>query len=542
MTEMSKRLQVPKRPKEQKKSLGQYYTSTDVCEFMVGLSDVSKDARVLETGCGEGAFIKSLINHNFTDITAYDIHEPNVEYCKAQFGEKANILCQDYLRTSRREKYDLIIGNPPYVQWNNINPEIRKMLREDPFWSQHSNGEWDLLYAFIVWSIEKLREGGELIYIVPYNWFTSTYGASLRDYLVANGRFDVICHFSELKLFKDCFPNNIVFKYTKTDEKDVNILVSEYTDRSGDPSEIIAAITSEFEVAGKGDYENGDITHRVYTMPQFPSGETWYLATPSERVAIEKLEEATGGNLLGDHLDVGVGIVSGYDKAFLLTEEEAAALPEDEGSHVFPFVKARNCERYTIGSSSKFIFVDSVKSEEELRALPSIYNRLSEHREGMDNRYEMKRKGNKKDWWNWATIRNMELFKDNLDKAKIFVPCRDRSLQARYSYTDDRVYGSGDVLMIAAREGLKEDLRYVLAWLNSDMVNDWYFVKGSRSGHRILYTQSYVAKVPLLLIDWDDEAQVSLHNRIVSEVQGILDKRQPQANIEHLLQEIIHGI
>ena len=96
--------------------------------------------------------------------------------------------------------------------------------------------------------------------------------------------------------------------------------------------------------------------------------------------------------------------------------------------------------------------------------------------------------------------------------------------------------------MIAAREGLKEDLRYVLAWLNSDMVNDWYFVKGSRSGHRILYTQAYVAKVPLLLIDWDDEAQVSLHNRIVSEVQGILDKRQPQANIEHLLQEIIHGI
>jgi hypothetical protein len=55
------------------------------------------------------------------------------------------------------------------------------------------------------------------------------------------------------------------------------------------------------------------------------------------------------------------------------------------------------------------------------------------------------------------------------------------------------------------------------------MVNDWYFVKGSRSGHRILYTQAYVAKVPLLLIDWEDKEQVSLHNEIVTIVQRALD-------------------
>jgi hypothetical protein len=95
--------------------------------------------------------------------------------------------------------------------------------------------------------------------------------------------------------------------------------------------------------------------------------------------------------------------------------------------------------------------------------------------------------------------------------------------------------------MIAAREGLKEDLRYVLAWLNSDMVTDWYFVKGSRSGHRILYTQAYVAKVPLLLIDWDNETQVMLHDRIVSEVQRILDPKQSgrAVLIEQHLHEII---
>ena len=77
--------------------------------------------------------------------------------------------------------------------------------------------------------------------------------------------------------------------------------------------------------------------------------------------------------------------------------------------------------------------------------------------------------------------------------------------------------------MIAKREDLREDLRYVLAWLNSKMINDWYFIKGSNSGHRILYTQAYVSKVPLLLIDWDNEEHVAAHDEIVETVQRKLD-------------------
>ena len=88
--------------------------------------------------------------------------------------------------------------------------------------------------------------------------------------------------------------------------------------------------------------------------------------------------------------------------------------------------------------------------------------------------------------------------------------------------------------MIANREDLREDLRYVLAWLNSKMINDWYFIKGSNSGHRILYTQAYVSKVPLLLIDWDNEEHVAAHDDIVEEVQMKLngDTSFSQSNLE----------
>ena len=146
---------------DKKVVLGQYYTSEEVCDFMVGLASVPRSSRVLDSGCGEGAFINSLLKAEYSDVTAYDIDENNCTHCSLRYGKQATIIRSDYLETPRDDLYDLIIGNPPYVQWNNINPEIRKKLREDPFWSQHSNGEWDLLYAFIVWSVEKLRKGGD---------------------------------------------------------------------------------------------------------------------------------------------------------------------------------------------------------------------------------------------------------------------------------------------------------------------------------------------------------------------------------------------
>jgi len=233
-----------------------------------------------------------------------------------------------------------------------------------------------------------------------------------------------------------------------------------------------------------------------------------------------------------------VGIVSGYDEAYIINDFQINNFSEKEKKFIFPFIKAKNCKRYYIENGSYYLFVDDIKTEEDLKEYPKIYERLLKDKERLNKRYMP----NNKKWWNWATIRNKQLFEKSLNKPKIFVPCMDRSLKARYSYTDEKYFGSGDVLIIINKNGLKEDLKYVLAWLNSKIINDWYRIKGSHTGHRIRYTQSYVSQIPLKLIDWNNKDEVEIYNKVLEKVRTIISEKENkelEKEIDDLLERLI---
>jgi len=520
-------------------TLGQYYTSSDVANFMIDLSDKSKSSKVLESGFGNGVFIESLLQKGFVDIKGYDIDEENCELVKKLFKNRVKIECSDYLQTPSSEKFDLIIGNPPYVHWNNIQKKIRNKLSEDTFWKSYSNGEWDLLYAFIIWSVEKLNNEGELIYIVPYNWFNSTNASSLRQYLVEKGEFEIICHFGELKLFRDCYPNNIIFKYRKTKMKNKKpIYISEYSATRGNISQILLDIKKDFKNINNPSYHSESENLRVYTSCQFGSEKFWYLATNREKKQLERIEKSSQMIKLSDYLDIGVGIVSGFDQAFRIEHSEIPSFSESEKKLLKSFVKSINCQRYFINSASYYIFADEIKTEDNLKKYPKIYDRLLKYRHELDSRYISKNKN----WWNWATIRNEQLFIKSLDKPKIFVPCIDRNLKSRFSYTENQYLGSGDVLVIIPKQNLKEDLLYILAWLNSDVINFWYQIKGAHTGKRIRYTQSYVSQIPLRLIDWNNQKEIKIYESIIEKTKKLIKSKSSmeyEKEINYMISKLI---
>lgn len=494
-----------------KVSLGQFYTSAPVADLMVSLTGKETSARVLEPSCGPGAFLTALARAGFGDLTGVDLDPANVAAARSA-APGARIVEGDFLRFEDREGFDLVIGNPPYVRWGNLDASTRAELLTSPRWSGLANGQWDLLYAFMVHALSLLRAGGELIFIVPANWMASTYAASLRRHLRGQGGFEALIHFSEFKLFADCYPNCLILRYRKGADP-ARLWVAEYTGRRGEVEQVLAGLQAPLEElrrSGDQEIERREGPWHVFTAPQFVPDEPWFLIPAPERARAEANERMCRGAVLGDHADIGVGVVSGRDVAYELTPGELAEVPDAERRLVRGFVKAGNCTRYRVEGATTMLFPEGL-SELELRAsAPWTAARLEGDREQLEARY----RSASRPWFAWATIRNMPLLERTRGLGKIFVPGRDRSSRPRFAYTEQDLMGAGDTVMIAPRAGAREDVRFLLAWLNSARVATWYRHNGARMGERARYTPPFLAAIPFPAIDWDDPLEAGVHERV----------------------------
>jgi adenine-specific DNA-methyltransferase len=583
--------------KKEKEKLGQYITSPEIANLMISLiSPKFKTGRILEPCFGTGVFLELLYNEGSNEIFGYELDSNFYKMIEEKFPDKISHFQNiDYLKTSKNEKFDIIIGNPPYVYYNNIEPEILDPLKSHPFWMNLLNGEWDLLYFFIVWSIEKLNPLGELIFITPYYWFNSTYAASLRKYVMEQGDFETIIHFGEMNLFKGCAPNTIIFKFIKG-KTGKPVRTIEFKERKSNILEIVAKMKDIIEKFPDEEFE--DENYKFFYMEQFKDPFFWFLIKPSEKNLCDLIENCTLQNVpeldlyktslapkkvpltalldekdlfsfnitsnksppviknrknwyyipsyqnnylkLKHILTVCVGMVTGYDLGFRIDKEEFEILNEEEKSHVIQCIKGQNCERFFINTSEYYIYLDDVVDEKLLiDRFPNFYSKLTKFKKELIKRYNLK---NKK-WFHWATIRNKEVFEENFNKLKIFVPNLDRHKQSRFSLIAEEVYGSGDTLVIVKNAhsiyNPKESLKYFTAWLNSSSIQKWYQVKGSKRGHRTQYTQSYVEEIPVRLINWENAEEISIYDNIENIVDEILKIKEMNPNLENELEKNI---
>lgn len=567
-----------------KKKLGQYMTPSKVTDFIVSLLEENSYNKIIDSGCGAGAFIDALLNSDlkFEKIKGYEFDKDFYENCKDKYSDLnyVEILNENYLETV--DKADVIIGNPPYVHWNSIHKKIRDSIENNKLLKDYYNGEWDLLYAFIMKSVNILKEGGELVYITPYDWFYSTYANKVRKYIINRGFFTDILHTMEYKLFEDAAPNCMIFRYKKGKCKEKpKINTVECNKRQGNIEEVM---NKARKLLNSHNNDNDYSGFHSFLMPQ-PNkrGWQWFLADSEEREVIKKVEDSTKKNIpkvsidgkniystklikkndmryfkskdakdvvvngdnykiddieypyvmLSDVCNVSVGMVSGRDKVFRVDDVSKFNKIEREEA-IKKFAKSKTCERYNTGESYNYIFVDNIEKESTLQEkYPNIYKRLK------DNEYDLSEKRyTSKDtkFWQFATVRNQEVFEENEDNYKIFVPTKDRHRPSRFSITKKPYWGAGDVLTITKGGGLTnrfESMSYILGWLNSSLVNKWYLKKGPQKGHRVLYKQSFVEKIPIRLINKENEKEMKIYNQIVR-----MTKKCVNAGDSHLRDDI----
>ncbi|MFX1428264.1 MAG: Eco57I restriction-modification methylase domain-containing protein, partial [Promethearchaeota archaeon] len=154
------------------KSIGQIFTPDYIAEFMVkniiALNAKKKinlkNLKILEPSAGEGIFLKYLLQNKLSNIHAFEM-DISLKEILLDLYPTVKFEFTNFLGSNTTDKYDIIIGNPPYLGQNYNAPVFQEYVRKFPICRKYFIGNMDLFYFFIHLGIEKLNPGGFLSFI-----------------------------------------------------------------------------------------------------------------------------------------------------------------------------------------------------------------------------------------------------------------------------------------------------------------------------------------------------------------------------------------
>lgn len=282
-------------PKKERKRYGQFFTSQKTAEFMASLFtiDFSKPAlNILDAGAGTGVLATALAERlrdngyeGEITIVCYEndskvipVLTENMENVKTTLGVKYVIKVENYLTSQSfitkdfykadAEKYDMIIGNPPYLKISKNAPEALAM-------PEVCYGAPNLYFLFWAMAINNLKDDEEMVYIIPRSWTSGAYFERFREYLFSHCVItDIHIFGSRDKVFdgESVLQETMIIKVKKTIKKPqyVNMSSSETSDFSDirhykvDYNTIVAPNKFVFLVTSP---EESEILSRVNSQP-----------------------------------------------------------------------------------------------------------------------------------------------------------------------------------------------------------------------------------------------------------------------------------
>lgn len=179
-------------------SLGQVFTPPKVVDFMLDLC--SNTGSVLEPSAGDGAFFNELRRRG-RDITGVELDSRVAP---------AGARVMDFFDLPESERFATIVGNPPYVRYQDIAPATRKRLAS-PLFDRRSN----LFLFFIEKCVRHLEPGGELVFIVPREFIKLTSARKLNAWLFGQGSITHFFETGDVRVFAGATPNCCIFRFEK---------------------------------------------------------------------------------------------------------------------------------------------------------------------------------------------------------------------------------------------------------------------------------------------------------------------------------------
>ncbi len=170
---------------------GQYFTTNINLKRKLYEFIMNNPQSILEPSIGRGdlvLFIKDKLPN-----VSFEMYEIDKSIDLLDGINKEQVTYGDFIDQNLSHKYMTIIGNPPYVRTKKGN----------------------LYIDFIKKCVDVLDVDGELIFIVPSDFFKLTSAAQLLNKMMEMGSFTHIYHPHDEKLFEKATIDVLIFRYCK---------------------------------------------------------------------------------------------------------------------------------------------------------------------------------------------------------------------------------------------------------------------------------------------------------------------------------------
>ena len=230
-----------------------------------------------------------------------------------------------------KDGFDVVIGNPPYIQLQKNGGELGKRYRKVGYDTFTSTG--DIYQLFYERGCQLLRPSrGLLAYITSNSWLKAEYGKPLRRYFAKRHR-----PLALLEMGKDVFENTIV---------DTSVLILREGGSAG--TAFPAADLDRLPNAGGLGEPILPPTEKLRGQVRTDSDSPWSILSAAEQRVMDKMQ-AKGTPLKDWDVRINRGILTGYNAAFIIDEATRQRLiAEDPKSAdiIRPILRGRDIQRY----------------------------------------------------------------------------------------------------------------------------------------------------------------------------------------------------
>jgi len=398
-----------------------------------------------------------------------------------------------------RGGFDVVIGNPPYVQLQKDRGSLAELYKNKGYETFERTG--DIYALFYEKGLRLLRNNGHLCFITSNKWMRAGYGERLRRFF---NKYNPL-------LLVDLGPG--VFESATVD---TNILIVKKCENRGELWGV--TLTEDAKGTDLGSF----IARKKISLGKMGEG-AWFIGSKQEQSLKEKIE-CMGKALKEWDVNIYYGIKTGLNEAFIITTEKrneilAGCKDEEERKRteaiIKPILRGRDIKRYYYEWAGLWVIVIPCGRTDEKRGkqppdlfieseFPSVMGHLKQFEE------KARTRDDQGDYW-WE-LRHCAYYAE-FEKEKVIYSEIVRQPQFCLDHAGMFVEATSFLMT-------GEHLRYICALLNSDAVSYFfktYYAGGGLGDEGYRYKKAFLGSLPIPPITPSNKP-------IVEEIEQLVDK------------------